>query len=237
MSKVATSTTSKSKKVSTPVSVPTETVVSVPTPTETVVSVPTPAETVSASETVSFKERVDSLIKSHLSTIDSLKQQVQELRKLQKEHDLQIKEASKKKKKGPRDFTKTRTPTGFAGPVLVSSELYSFLTKTKATMKDPSFVPKSQEEADSWPRLPVKAGVPVARTDVTSHINQYIKTNNLQNPENRREIVPDAALKKLFSEPTELSDKTDQNSRKIYTYLGLQRYMSAHFPNKKTVSA
>ena len=162
-----------------------------------------------------------------------LKSQIQELRRLQRDHEILIKEASKKnkKKKIVKDFTKPRRSTGFAEPVIVSDELYTFLTKTKATMKDPKFVPSSQEEHNNWPRIPVKSGVPVARTDVTSHISKYIKDNNLQNPQERREIIPDAALRKIFSDPVEDS-KTDA-SKKVYTYLKLQKYVNHHFPVRK----
>lgn len=185
-------------------------------------------------ETVSFRSRLETLVRSRLDQIDLLKREVQELKKLQREHELLLKEASRKQKKTkqPRDFSKPKKATGFAEPVVVSDDMYDFLVKTKAVMKDPSFVPKSQEDLDNWPRVSVKRGVPVARTDVTSHISKYIKDHNLQNPESKREIMPDAALKKLFSEPTELSDKNDPNSRKIHTYLQLQRYLNSHFQKK-----
>ena len=182
----------------------------------------------------SFRQRLETLIQAQQSHMLVLKAQVQELRKLQREHDQLVKDASRKnkKKKLQRDFTKPRRATGFAEPVVVSDELYSFLVKTKATMKDPSFTPTSQEEQANWPRVAVKAGVPVARTDVTSHISRYIKEHNLQNPNERREIVPDAALKKIFSEPVEAS-KSDA-SKKVYTYLKLQKYVNHHFPSRKT---
>jgi hypothetical protein len=184
-------------------------------------------------EQVSFRHRLDSLIQATTLHMNTLKTHVQVMKRLQKEHDLLIKEASKKtkKKKGPRDFTKPRRATGFAEPVIVSDELYSFLVKTKATMKDPSFVPTSQEEDSNWPRIPVVKGTPVARTDVTSHISKYIREHNLQNPEERREIVPDATLRKIFSEPTEVSKRDP--SKKVHTYLQLQRYVNAHFPQKQ----
>ena len=197
---------------------------------------PSPVETPAAQETESpsFRQRLEVLIQAQQSHMLVLKAQVQELRKLQREHDQLVKDASRKnkKKKLQRDFTKPRRATGFAEPVVVSDELYSFLVKTKATMKDPSFTPTSQEEQANWPRVAVKAGVPVARTDVTSHISRYIKEHNLQNPNERREIVPDAALKKIFSEPVEAS-KSDA-SKKVYTYLKLQKYVNHHFPSRKT---
>lgn len=196
-------------------------------------------ETVAASvetivqEVPSFRQRLETLIQANQAHMLVLKSQVQELRRLQREHDQIVKDASRKtkKKKLPRDFTKPRRSTGFAEPVVVSDELYSFLTKTKATMKDPNFTPSSQEEHDNWPRVLVKTGVPVARTDVTSHISKYIKEHNLQNPNERREIIPDAALKKIFSEAAEPS-KND-SSKMVYTYLKLQKYVNHHFPSRK----
>ncbi len=38
----------------------------------------------------------------------------------------------------------------------------------------------------------------IARSDVVSKIWEYIKKNNLQNPENKREILADDKLKKVF---------------------------------------
>ncbi|HWL81204.1 MAG TPA: SWIB/MDM2 domain-containing protein [Roseomonas sp.] len=39
---------------------------------------------------------------------------------------------------------------------------------------------------------------PLSRGDVVSKVWDYIKANNLQNPENRREIVADDKLRKVF---------------------------------------
>lgn len=192
------------------------------------------AETEAVSEDLSFKQRFDVLIKVQQSQMLVFKSQVQELRKLQREHDRLVKDASRKtkKKKGPRDFSKPRRSTGFAEPVIVSDELYAFLDKTNATMKDSTFVPSNQEEYDNWPRVSVKAGVPVARTDITSHLSKYIKEHNLQNPLERREIVPNASLRKIFSDPVEPS--RSDSSKNVYTYLKLQKYVNHHFPSRKT---
>jgi hypothetical protein len=223
----ATKTKTQKKTVSAPVeekSAPAPAPVVEPV-VEVVVEAVVAAET--ATEGPTFRQRLEALVRSRMEHIDHLKREVQELRKLQREHDHMLKEASKKlkKKKAPRDYSKPKRATGFAEPVVVSDELYTFLTKNKATMKDPSFTPKSAEEDANWPRVPVKAGVPVARTDVTSYISKYIKEHNLQNPEMKREIVPDAALKKLFANPSEPTPKT-------YSYLQLQRYISHHFPKR-----
>ncbi len=39
---------------------------------------------------------------------------------------------------------------------------------------------------------------PLPRGEVVSKVWEYIKTNNLQNPENRREILADDQLRKVF---------------------------------------
>jgi chromatin remodeling complex protein RSC6 len=39
---------------------------------------------------------------------------------------------------------------------------------------------------------------PLPRTEVVSKVWEYIKANNLQNPENKREIVADEKLQAIF---------------------------------------
>jgi hypothetical protein len=206
-------------------------VVEAPVATEApVVEAPVATEapvTIEATADATFSQRLEALITSRTEMVATLKREITELRKLQRDHNNMMKEATKKvkKTKAPRDFTKPKRATGFAEPVLVSSELYSFLVKNKATMKDHTFVPSSEADEAAWPRLPVVSGVPVARTDVTSFISKYIKDHNLQNPEMKREIIPDASLKKIFANPNEPTPAT-------YSYLQLQKYISHHFPKK-----
>lgn len=187
-------------------------VVEVPvTVQETVVETPveTPAE---VDQSESMRNRFERLVKTKTDLITELKKEIQELRKMQKDHEHAVRDALKKskRKKAPRDDSVPRKPSGFASPVTVSTELYTFLEQ-----------------------FGVKNGDPIARTDVTRHITSYIKQHELQNPEHRREIVPDAALNKLFGPPMELKDPEDEGSPKIYTYLKLQKYLSPHFPKKQ----
>lgn len=67
-------------------------------------------------------------------------------------------------------------PSGFARPGPITHELSVFLGTPK--------------------------GEPVARTTVTKQMSTYIKENNLQNPERKREIVLDNSLAKLFNKKT-----------------------------------
>lgn len=87
-----------------------------------------------------------------------------------------------------------RSPSGFIKPTLVSDELAAFLGKPQ--------------------------GAEMARTEVTREINKYIRANSLQDKDNGRRIIPDAALAKLLK-----LNKTDE-----LTYFNLQRFMSPHFP-------
>jgi chromatin remodeling complex protein RSC6 len=165
-------------------------------------------------ETKSLKTRFEELVKLTQEHISGLKVVSTELRKLQRDHEAAVKEASKKsKRKQPKDGS-VRKASGFASPVIVSDEMYAFLAP-----------------------FGVEQGSPIARTDVTRHITAYIRDNNLQNPEYRREIVPNAALKKLLGPAEELKDAADPNSKKVYTYLRLQKYLSKHFPSKKVATA
>jgi chromatin remodeling complex protein RSC6 len=173
------------------------------------------AEASVAEETVSIKQRLEMLIKARQEQMNEIKKEIAELKKLQKDYDLELKNASKnKKKKKMTEGVSNRKPSGFASPVVVSDTLYEFLGK-----------------------FGIKKGDPVARTDVTRFITAYISENNLQNPAFRREIIPDSTLKALFGEPVELKNKNDKDSPLVYTYLQLQKYLSPHFPKKAVASA
>ena len=213
-SKTATKTT-RSKTTPKPKEV--EVVVEEPVIIETpAVEEPVVVETPVVEETTevdSMKQRFERLIKTKQDLLIELKREVQELKKMQRDHELALKEASKRsRKKRVRDENSTRKPSGFASPVVVSDELYSFLES-----------------------FGVKKGDPIARTDVTRYVTTYIKDKDLQNPENRREIVPDTVLDRLFGPAMEHKDPNDATSPLVYTYLKLQRYLSQHFPKKATV--
>lgn len=230
MSKVTTSTkatpktttkkTTKAKEVSVEPAVPAVPAPVVETttaPVDATATAPLDATTtvaeVELTDATSMKQRFEALIKSKQNLMNDLKREIQELRKMQRDHEHAVKEASKrsKKKKSHSSDGTPRKPSGFASPVMVSEDLYSFLSQ-----------------------FGVKNTDPIARTDVTRHITSYIKEKDLQNPEHRREIVPDAALKKLFGPAIEPKDPNDANSPLVYTYLKLQRYLSPHFPKKAT---
>lgn len=204
--KITKTKVSKTPKVNEPLVEPTVEV------TQTVdVTTVTPVDTTVDSNTETLRARFDRLIKAKQDLISALRLEVHELRRMQRDHEVILRDASKrgKKKRQREEGAEPRKPSGFASPVLVSDELYSFLSQ-----------------------YGVKKGDLVARTDVTRHITAYIRERNLQNPEARREIVPDATLKKLFGPAVEHRNPQDSSSPKVYTYLKLQRYLSHHFPKK-----
>lgn len=99
----------------------------------------------------------------------------------------------KSKVKSVKKVGGPRPPSGFAKPALLSKELCDFLG-----------VAQGAEEARTW---------------VTRKLNEYIKLNNLQNPENKKFIIPDAKLKALL--------KIDDSES--LSYFNLQRYMKHLF--------
>ena len=115
-----------------------------------------------------------------------------EFRLLERQTARELKNAQKASLKKKRKVG-NRAPSGFVKPTLISNELADFLGKPE--------------------------GSEMARTDVTREINKYIRTNNLQDKENGRKIIPDKKLTSLLK-----LKKGDE-----LTYFNLQRYMSPHF--------
>mgnify|MGYP006149828993 CR=1 FL=1 len=99
----------------------------------------------------------------------------------------------------PESERKPRQPSGFAKPAYLSPELCNFLK--------------------------VDVGTELARTDVTKQLLNYVKDNNLQNPENKRVIILDDALNKLLKPEDEV------------TYFNIQRLLKIHYviPKKEEV--
>jgi chromatin remodeling complex protein RSC6 len=91
-----------------------------------------------------------------------------------------------------------RKPSGFVRPALISDELAIFLGKP--------------------------TGTEMARTDVSKEINNYIRTNKLQDEKNGRQINADAKLTALLK-----LESVDN-----LTYFNLQRYMKHHFVKIET---
>jgi len=104
-----------------------------------------------------------------------------------------------KRRRKPVDGSKASS-SGFLKPVSISKEMSKFA---------------------GWKEDELKS-----RVDVTKSICNYIREKNLQNPEDKRQIVPDAKLKKLLN----FSSSKD---KKNITYYELQQFIQPHFPKKK----
>lgn len=148
---------------------------------------------------VSKLSEIEAKIQQVTGIIASLKSDVKVLSKsIAREQKL----ASKSSKvKGQRKVSATRKPSGFVKPTLISDELAKFLGKN--------------------------VGSEMARTDVSKEINQYIRSNNLQDTQNGRKIHPDAKLSTLLN---------IQPSDEPLTYFNLQRFMKHHFVKTAVVA-
>ena len=103
--------------------------------------------------------------------------------------------AMKQKRRNPNRAK--NTSSGFMKPVQISKEMASFT---------------------GWDHSELKS-----RVDVTKYICGYIRDNELQNPADRRQIVPDKKLQNLL--------KLDRKSLKEepLTYYSLQKKIQPHF--------
>jgi len=133
-----------------------------------------------------------------LTTIRNLKIHVQKLEKqVHKDTKALNKRANGKRARKPRDPNAPKS--GFAKDGPVSDEMRKFLGMKKDDL--------------------------ISRTDVTKRIHEYCKSKDLQNPADKRQIKPDASLRKLLR----------MNKDDDLTFFNLQKYMKVHFPNKEGV--
>ena len=180
----------KSSKASSsaPTPVVEDVVVAPPEVVETVVE-STPVEVVEDAPVDKFE-----LVLAILSkTLTETKEAIALVKTLQKEDKKSSKKTSKRSKKEKSDEAKASRPaSGFAKPTKLSDALCSFLG--------------------------VPSGTEMSRTDVTRVLNQYIKTNSLQDTNDKRTIVPDAKLKSIL-------DTTEGH----LTYFTLQKHIKHHF--------
>jgi chromatin remodeling complex protein RSC6 len=154
----------------------------------------------------SLNESFDLIISQLDSLLNTTKGLKGECKRLQKRSKKELADAQKRsrgkrsKQVGGEDKPK-RAPSGFAKPSEISKTLCDFLGK------------------------PI--GTEMARTEVTKYITQYIKAHNLQNPENKRHIIPDAKL----------GDLLNVTNNEVVTYFNLQKYMKHHFPKSAAALA
>ena len=108
--------------------------------------------------------------------------------------------SSRTKKKRKTNYIKDGPRHGIAAPSVISKELADFFDKSPGEM--------------------------MARTEAVSKLNEYILKNNLQNPENKREIILDDVLMNLLKPSTDFGP---------VNYFNLCKLVGKHFPktNKK----
>jgi len=138
---------------------------------------------------------IDNEFGSVLTTLSTLKQQLTALqntvRGLEKNVNKKLNCYEREKKKNSQK--KPRKLSGFAMPSNITNELCEFMGKP--------------------------SGTKIARTEVTRHLIDYIRSNELQEKENKKTIVPDNKLRKLLK-----SEPTDE-----INYFNIQKYMNQHF--------
>jgi hypothetical protein len=113
----------------------------------------------------------------------------------------------KSKKKAKTDDDKPKTKSGFSKPAPLSEELAKFMG------------------------LP--SGSLVSRTDATKAIINYVKQNNLEEPENRRHWNPDATLNALLKPEKFLKHNEEGIASELLGYFNVQKCISHHFPSQK----
>jgi chromatin remodeling complex protein RSC6 len=175
----------------------------VPAATATATAATATAATAATPETTPpVVEVADNVLSNIIDKVNSLSAAIKDiqtnLKVLSKEYDKQQKIIEKAQKK--RQNAKN-SPSGFAKPNKISDELCDFIGVPHGTEK--------------------------SRTDITRLINAYVKEHNLNKPENKRFILPDAKLKKILN----VGDSEEIN------YFILQKLISHHFPASASKTA
>ena len=137
------------------------------------VPVPEPVVEQPKEEVVDQESSIELVFKGLYDKITLLKTELSKLQSDVRDVHKQVKKhnlQSAKQKKKKLDRPK-REPSGFAKPTPISQELCDFLSKP--------------------------LGTKLARTEVTKYLTSYIKENDLQFPDDKRKIKPDA--KPIFS--------------------------------------
>ena len=141
-------------------------------------------------------EQWDQEFQNIYNQLSSWKTQMSEMtanvRRFQRQVQKELRTVHRKNKKANAKRSK-REPSGFAKPCEISKDLCDFLNKPY--------------------------GTELARTEVTKHLTEYIRNHNLQDPVDKRHILPDTKLNKLLN-----AKKGD-----MVTYFNLQKWMKPHF--------
>jgi len=134
-----------------------------------------------------------------IQRIESLEVALQTLKKTAEIAVSEIKSLKKQAKKikvnkQKKEFKGERKPHGFAVPSTTSDEMCVFMG--------------------------VAPGTNISRTDVTKRLTEYIKEKNLQNPKNKRQIIPDETFLNILG----------KEAKDVFlTHFTMQKYLNHHF--------
>ena len=133
----------------------------------------TKSDTKAKNKKIEVVEYADSKLAELINAITNMEKEFKAIKSLiklvQKENDK--KEKILKKERDRKEKARL-SPSGFAKPTDISTEMCDFLE--------------------------IPHGTQMSRTEVTKKINTYVRSNNLKDPVNGRIIRPDATLKKLL---------------------------------------
>ena len=146
-------------------------------------------------------DKMKKMLEENTEDIHHLRQKIDAMKARQKALTKLFTKMQSKSVK-PLKAKANRKPCGFARPTPVSDEMCDFLK--------------------------ISNGTEVSRTTVTRALIQYIKDKNLQNPLNKKQILPDVTLYNLFGE-----DAKNQT----LTYFTMQKYVNHHFKPRKVAPA
>jgi chromatin remodeling complex protein RSC6 len=122
-----------------------------------------------------------------------------------------IESDAKKVLKMKTSTRRVSSTSGFMKPIMISEEMAKFT---------------GLDKNGAYPR-----------PTITKFVCEYIKTNNLQNPSDKREFRVDSSLQKLLKYNPASPPKDEQGNPIPMTYFRLQKYMQHHFRQAPTDAA
>jgi len=186
-------------------------------------------------EDIDIVDIINNMEKKLVIQQDSIKKMIKTVKTIRKEYNKQVKVFNREiklasKKKKDKNLPK-RAPTDFNKPSTISKELADFLN--------------------------VDEKILIARTEVTKRITTYIRENDLRDKNNKRIILPNKKLQRLFTKldndiikemivsdvcdyPGIPRETVNNNGKEVqivrvtdkqigYTYFNLQKYLKHHF--------
>jgi upstream activation factor subunit UAF30 len=142
-----------------------------------------------------------SKIEKMMTSLNEMNQQITEMKEMfgllekrAKKLSHAVEMAIKKEQKNETKAKKERKPCGFAVSSKVTPEMCEFMGRAEGEL--------------------------ISRIEITKFLNKYIKEKDLENPENRQNIIPDEKLWKILGE--------EARNEKI-THFTIQKYLNKHF--------